>query len=517
MRPPWSLTVGQWIGLRDASDPVATTPDRLRSSRNVLPIDTHVGTAWDGRPGCRLLGARPAIGRVQWLGQFTRANDSGVIVEHTLAVVAGGLYELDWGARTWTLHPYGVGLTLDPAAIVAAVPFANRLILSDGVHKPIAWDGSAFAELTAAPVFYGPPTVYYAKLFGIMAADRRTIAWSDEADPFAGYITDQQWTLAQSDSNPLTALRGSNEALYVWRARSITAIGGAVDTEFQASGTRDGVSETVGTVSPFAIVGNQNVVYFLSDDARPHVLVPGGGVRDVWAEVRETVDAVPRAFLPAALGVRNQALDVAQFHVRELGQAETSLGLWFDLSSEEPVSLCSGLVATALGEVKEGGGRAVVVHGTATGHVYLHDAVDDPAVNDELAALDGGTRAIAHEVVLPPLGGSVDTEKKCDRLDIILRAPGALTTVGVSVETPYGEHSISDDVQVRGGDARFDVSRWDEATFSKARAEVKLSVGVSETGRWFAPTIRHEALGETFGIAAVKLSGYHLTDPPRAR
>ena len=515
-RPPWNQTVAQWVGMRDASDPIATAPSRVRSARNVLPIDTTLGTAWDGRPGCRLLGPRVSTGRVQWLGQFARATVDGSVVQHSLAVVGGLVYEFGWGSNTWTLRALGGGLVLDPVAMVSAVTFANRLILSDGVHKPIAWDGAAFAELSAAPVCYGPLTVYYAKLFGIMKADRRTLAWSNEADPFAGYITDQQWTLAQSDANALTAIRGTNEALYVWRARSITAIGGAVDDEFRSSGTRDGVSETVGTTSPFAVIGDDNQFYFLSADARPHVLTPGGGVRDVWAEVRETVAAVPRAFLSSALGVRNEALGVAQFHVRELGQTETSLGLWFDCTTEEPVSLCSGFSATAFGELLDTDGRAIVCHGSATGHVYAHDAAA-PATDDNLAALDGGVRPIAHAVTLPPMGLAVAAEKKFDRIDIVMRSPGALSAVSVSVETPNGESSISDDVRVVGGEARFDVSVFDSARFAKQRAEIKLSLGISDSGRWCAPTIRHEALGETFGLAAVRLSGYLLTDPPKVR
>lgn len=516
-RPVWEQTAAAWLGLRDASDPVAAAADKLRRARNVIPLDATLGTAWVGRPGVRLLGPRVAVGRVQWVGQFTRAAAGGAIVQHTLAVVGGLVYEFSWLTRTWALRALGGGLVLDAGAMVDGIVFANRLILSDGVHKPIAWNGAVFTELSAAPVFYGPLTTYYAKLFGIMATDRRTIAWSNEADPAAGYITDQQWTLAQSDSDPLTRLYGTNEALYVWRARSITAVGGAVDTDFQSSGTREGVSETVGTVSPFAVVSRDRQLFFLSSDARPHVLTPGGGVEDLWRDVRETVDAVPRALLSSALGTWNAALDMVQHHVRELGAAECSLGLWIDPSVGMPVSLCAGWSCTALGEVLDGDERPLMVYGSATGHVYVADTQDGVSLNDDLAPLDGGPHPIEHELTLPPMGPSVAVEKKFDRIDVLLRVTGALSNVTIDVETPYGEQTIAEAVSVSGGLAIWDVALWDVALYVLIRPEVKLSVGVQAHGRWIAPRIRHSAMDETFGVAAVRASGFLLQDPPRAK
>lgn len=516
---PWDETQGAWRGMMDAADPLAQQADRLRRAQNVLPLDRDRGTAWIGRPGCRALGAQlSAAGPVQWIGQFTRADGAGLVVQHSLAVAGGVLHEFDWGTETWQPRPMAGGLVLDASALVAAVAFANRLILSDGVHKPIAWDGTAFTQLTAAPVFYGPPTVYYAKLFGIMAQDRRTIAWSDEADPFAGYTSDQQWTLGQSDTQPLTAVLGTNERLYVFRARSITAIGGAVADDFAAAGTREGVSESVGTESPWAVVTRDSRIAFLDADARPRVITPGGGVDDqMWRDVRETMRVVPRVGLHRSLGVWNAALDVVQLHVREDGASAPSLGVWLHGQDFTPLCVSTGYEATALGELRTAEGRPVVVHGSANGWCYVHDAGAGIVWDDLLAPADGGPRAIAHEVIGAAMGADTRQEKKFDRLDAVLRSDGVLTGVTFELETPYGRDTLTESAALGSGQAVYDFSAWDDAAWAADTTEVRVVTGWRRHGRWCVPMVRHAAPGEAFGLMAWTMSGFWLQQPPKAR
>lgn len=516
---PWDETQGAWRGMLDAADPLAQNAERVRLARNVLPLDRDRGTAWIGRPGCTALGGRvSSTGPVQWIGQFTRADANGLVVQHSLAVAGGVLYEYSWGANQWLPRPMGGGLVLDAAALIGVVAFANRLILSDGVHKPIAWDGTAFAELSAAPILYGQPTVYYAKLFGIMAQDRRTIAWSDEADPFNGYTSDQQWTLGQSDTNPLTALVGTNERLYVFRARSITAIGGAVADDFSAAGTREGVSESVGTESPFAVVTRDSRIVFLDADIRPRVITPGGGADDqVWRDVRETMRVVPRVAADRALGVWNAALDVVQLHVREDGASAPSLGLWLHGQDFTPLCVSSGYEATALGELRTAEGRPMVVHGSANGWCYVHDAGAGIVWDDTLAEADGGVRAIMHEVTGAAMGADTRQEKKFDRLDVVLRSDGVLTGVTFELETPYGSDALTENVAVAAGNGVFDLSSWDDAAWASEGTEVRVALGFRMHGRWCVPKVRHAAPGEAFGLMAWTLSGFWLQRPPKAR
>ena len=128
-----------------------------------------------------------------------------------------------------------------------------------------------------------------------------------------------------------------------------------------------------------------------------------------------------------------------------------------------------------------------------------------------------GVSPVEHEVTLPPMGNAVAVEKKFDRIDLVLRVTGALSSVTIGAETPYTDTTLAEAVGVVGGLALWDVAVWDASSWSLVRPEVKVSVGISAHGRWIAPRVRHSALGETFGVAAVRASGFLLQDPPRAR
>jgi hypothetical protein len=72
-------------------------------------------------------------------------------------------------------------------------------------------------------------TVYYAKLF-MLKRDRKTIVWSEENQPNTGYEAggyNNAWELTQTSNEPLTAIIGTNEALYYGRKTSVGAIRGA--------------------------------------------------------------------------------------------------------------------------------------------------------------------------------------------------------------------------------------------------------------------------------------------------
>ena len=323
VRRPLIGRQGPWRGVRDTLEPTASDPSLALMMRNVLPLAPDQGSIVVGRPGFRAAGA-PG-GRVQWLGQFTKTDGT----ELTLKIAGGEIYAYDWSADEWTLKVSrddlsNAGISLSATARVRAVEFADQLIVSDGLVQPFAWDGTqggGLTLLTNAPVFYGQPTVYYGRLFAIKAAERSTIVWCEPGQPNTGYEAggfNNAWTLRQTDQSPLYALMGTNTALYYWRARSIGAVLGAVDAEFRTSGTHEGVSTRIGTISPDAVVVAEDSIWFLDSDGHPQRLVIGGALQEPapWLDARRTLEGQDLSYLPDAEAVYRPDLRSVLFLVR---------------------------------------------------------------------------------------------------------------------------------------------------------------------------------------------------------
>src|SRR5690606_31789302 len=294
---------------------------------NVLPDVVEHGAGVVGRPGFRPMG-EPVAGEVQWIGQLTRSDG----LERTVRVKDGQLEVYDWGADRWTVaitreDLEAAGVQLATSGRVRAVNFADRLVLTDGVHKPFAWDGGdhgGLELLTNAPVIFGGFTIYYARLFAIKAAERSTIVWCEPGQPNVGWESEgynNSWTLRQTDQAPLYALCGTNTALYYLRARSAGAILGAVDSEFRTTGTHEGVSESVGTISPDTVVRAEDSIWFLDADGRPQRLILGAGLQDPppWLNAKETLEGQDLWYLPFAEAVYRPDLRVVLFLVASPG------------------------------------------------------------------------------------------------------------------------------------------------------------------------------------------------------
>jgi hypothetical protein len=237
-------------------------------------------------------------------------------------------------------------ITLSPTARVSFAVLNNKLIISDGVNTPFQWDGTSGAggltSLTNCPVLYGPPTIYYSKLFGIKNSDRRTLVWSEEADPTLGYEAggyNNAWDFTQHNQAPMTALVGTNEALFVFRSNSITEITGAANDEFQTSGVRASVSETVGTTAPWSVIYSRRAIYFLDEMGRPHFFRISGEVIPLWHDLRETIKDHPTDKLIDAITLDDTAHDLVRFGVTVSGGTYPSRWLCYSIdASGNPVA-----------------------------------------------------------------------------------------------------------------------------------------------------------------------------------
>lgn len=513
---------GPFIGMRDNSEPTASHPQLAYLAQNVYPISAQRGGAMVGRPGFAQFGAQLAAGVGQLIYQFTRLDGT----EATIAIVAGEIYKADWSDHTWDKVVTTANLTTASAALsntarCYAVTFNDKMVISDGTNLAIAWDGTTGAggitELTNAPVFYGPLTVYYGKLFGIKNTSRKTIVWSEENQPNTGYEAggyNNAWDLLQTDQEPLYAVQGTNEALYYFRARSIGAIGGAVETDFQTTGTREGVSETVGTTAPASIIYRDRRIFFQDADGKPHVIAPGLGVLPIWEDFSETLSFMDAANRGDTIGWVDEPTQMLGFAMTETGQTIPSASLMFNPVGNVPqaVAVWRGYTVSAIGTVKNTSGRLLTMHLSSDGYAYDHGTPDGTYWTDDLA---GGEVAISHVVESGAAYYDPDWEKQFDRLDVTFRANDT-SGVSVSYVTPRGGSAVLGLPTISGSLSRWDDAVWDTDVWSFEALETKECVGLAAVGRWIRWRVEHSALGEKFGLLLGKVRALILHNEPGA-
>lgn len=283
---PQRITVANLKGFRrDPSTP--TRGDFAYGILNLLPRDAINGGPLDPRPGLNHLGSTTALAEIQHITEFAKANGNRERV-----IIAGGeIFSLaNWTGASWTTEITGAQLTaasitLKTTGRVWSVVLNGNLVVSDGVNTPFMWDGTGGGGLTLlsnAPVFYGPPTIYAGKVFGIKNAERDTMVWSEENDPTTGYEAggfNNSWSLTQTGDKALEAIKGTNDALFFWRIDSIGAIQGKVTPTFRSEATDDLISEGIGTRFPDAILVHGRDIWFADQRGRFQVLHIDSGLR----------------------------------------------------------------------------------------------------------------------------------------------------------------------------------------------------------------------------------------------
>jgi hypothetical protein len=515
------LEDGPWSQMIDSRSPTARVEGAYTLGQNVYPMDSGLGETLVGRPGSRPAGARlvtfPAF--IQAITQFSHGAS-----ETTVAVAGGELYTFNWTTETWTkvvttanLTTKSITLSAVPL-VVACVTFGDALVVSDQNNIPFLWDGTSgsagLTKLTNCPPLYGQPTVHQARLFGIKALDQRTMVWSEADDATTGYDTGgftNAWTLRQTDQHPLTRLVGTNSGLIIFRARSVTMASGDVGTlEFQSTDTREAIDSSVGTYTPFAVLEIGPNILFLSSDLQPYLLRPGAtGVVPIWSGLRNTlVGGAARANPQQAFAVNYTPASLAIFAVSDsLASTAPNTLLVYDVRGDNPVpvGVWNGWDQASISAM------AMVLdtqlptpvprwmhgdYGTSGGYVYLHGNPDDATfLTDD--SLPAGAQPIYHLVHCQPLGYSTGREKIFDREDVSFRAP---TPQQVSIwnRTPRGD---SDPYALTVDPADVEI-------------ETKVTLGLDEEGRWIAPRVAHQALGEQFGLVAVSVTGYAADNDP---
>jgi len=497
MPEPEDYQQGPYVGMRDSKDPAAASPRYAYNLQNMYPLDPEINAGWEGRPGFDQAGVQlGSAGKrtSQLIYQFTALDGT----EYTCCIVGGKLYTYAWATSTWTDKSAGQSTTSETARCYA-VTFADKILVSDGVNVPWTWDGTNFVALTNCPVLYGPPEVYYAKIFGIKSTERSTIVWSEENDPTIGYEAgnyNNAWTLGQTDQEPLTRLKGTNYALVVFRERSITSISGQVTTNFTSTGTNDGISSVIGTTSDVIYIGD--TIYFRDADYKPWTLsVTNRAVQPAYTGIRETVSGWDVSNFALESSAYLPGMEVALMTVTVTGDTYPEKMMAFDVRSREFVGMWALAEAQIMATVKDGDGVTVLMHGTHNGYIYKHGTSTGTLWTDAANATDdGGTVAIEHIVEASAMGYDSKVAKRFTRIIALLRAKSAVN-VTISHTTPRRTSTGVAVLTTHSGTA------W---------GEDRIVFGSFGYGRWIRPKIVHQAGVERFGFNGWLVEGAGVTE-----
>lgn len=515
MPVPVELTAGPFRGMRDAEEPLAGDPTLARTVLNMCRIPGIPNAGLIGRPGFAKMQASTVLGGPGTTQSgLTWADVNGVRI--TTVICGGKVYAYDWTAGTFSEPVTAANLstksiTLSSSAKVSLVPFANGLVVSDGVNVPFWWDGTTGAtgltKLTACPPLYGPPTVYYSALVGIKAANRNTMVWSEPGQPNVGYEAggyNNAWDNPGGYADPLTSVAGTNEALYVFRARVSLAILGAISFDWVTAGTRANLSVDVGTLSPWGtLVVSQGVI--VADAAAQPWLFRYGATEPapLWLDCRNTVAGTPRAALAAVETIRDDATDSILIGLPEVGQTKISHVLCFAQSDLQFVGRWSwGASADTIFPVTDDQGVPRWAHaGVGDGVLYAHGELDAAPRDDGLVS---GIRYIAHAVGTHSLGYDVDRELMVNQIEAGVTGT-SLSAVAVSYETPRGTslpQTLSLTAEAAG--LRWDVGKWDEEVWATSVRDQRVRCGTFGRGRWVRLNITHGEDGEGFALSVFR-------------
>ena len=320
---------GPWLGVRDGPAMTEGDAQHAQMFMNSYIADPGQGGAVLARPGWEILNAAgqlygiPSNRYPQGIACYNPPS-GGTTIANIYAFVGGRMFQVTSATGIGTPVDVTPGtIAISPnAQYVWSVNYAGLLVVSDGVNPPWTWDGVTATyidwDLSGNPahtVAYGPPTVYYDQLFFVCntgsVGNRTTLIWSEPNNAALGYIQTvagftyaDTWTLAQTGSDDIQCMLGTNTALFYWRKGSTGALYGSPALNFATTATHDAVSSTTGTLMAKSVVTTDREIYFLDQTGKPHVIEYGGYIVEIWQDSAATLGAAAAQMLPATPGVQ---------------------------------------------------------------------------------------------------------------------------------------------------------------------------------------------------------------------
>jgi hypothetical protein len=517
-RVPKPVTYEQ-VGIRRMSD--AKTPSGNPKVASLLyncyPVNPDALLDIVGRPGVNHIGTGSSAGLGQLGYQFRRL--SGTI--YTVVIVNGLMYTVNWAGPALVPVALPGWLTFQTTDKIYATVLADKLIISDGVRKPVSWDGTNFVDLTNCPILFGQPVVHYAKLVGIVKANPVQIVWSEENDPATGYDTqinpvtselyDNQWILGQTSQDRLYVLMPTEDALYFSRARSWSMITGAIEDDWRSTGVREAVSGSVGCTLPSSCIYRNAEIWFQDRDGFFWYIPIGGQPVPIWEGYRETILAADKD-PPATTGGRANLCSMVEWPLIPLVMATVAVvngGNWrfriltWDPETKEPRGvwdLPPTVEPTHLAAVHNANELdRVILALDESGHVMVFGTPNLGPWQDQIFS---GNVAITQQIKGAELGAEISQVKDFDRITALFWGQNLSATTSIGYTSPTKITSVPQTVP---------------AAALAAEAEIRRTVGIRNNARWVRPEITHSQINEPFRVIGIQVDGYLSANPPKVK
>lgn len=511
--------VYQELGIRRMSDARSPNPDPKTASLiyNSYPLNPEAVLEIIGRPGVNHIGTGSTPGLGQMGFQFRRLN--GTI--YTVVIIAGLMYTVNWAGPALVSVALPGWLTFQSTDKIYATVLADKLFISDGVRKPVLWDGTTFTDVTNCPILFGQPVVHYAKIHGIVKANPVQIVWSEENDPLTGYDTqinaitgelyDNQWVLGQTSQDRLYVLMPVEDALYFSRARSWSMITGPNEDDYRSSGNREAVSSTVGCTLPSCCIFRNDEIWFQDRDGFFWYIPVGGQPVPIWEGYRETIQAADKD-PPATVGGRANLCSMVEWPLIPLVMATVAVvnpgggpwryriltwdpttkecrGVWDLPSTVEPTHLAAVHNASELDRV--------ILAMDEAGHVMSFGTPYAGPWQDQIFS---GNVAITHQVIGAELGWEETQEKDWESITALFWGQNLTASIGYT--TPRRTTSVPIVAA---------------AAALAAESEIRRKVGIRGLGRWLRPEVIHTTINEKFRFLGFEVGSYLSANPPKVK
>lgn len=187
---------------------------------------------------------------------------AGVLTRYVVAT--DGVKVFYWTGAVWTDITGAVANTVVSTSIISFLSFNNLLIGYGGTSTPWTWDGSAGAILVlgGTPPIGNIGIVWQNRvLFAGVGTARTRVYYSAVGDPQTWGASAYFDVPSPYDGDEITGFAILYGNLIVFKRRSIYIVQGDDPTTWIVSKT----NSAVGCVSPYSVVGVDNLIYFVSD------------------------------------------------------------------------------------------------------------------------------------------------------------------------------------------------------------------------------------------------------------
>ncbi len=456
-------TAGPFMGVRNIrGSPYIDSSKFLYSAKNMYFRDVKNLSSAVARPGFSL---GTSFIAVSVHGQGTHPHvDPATGTTYRFFAASGKLYRSDSSFTNFTdVSPAGITIDSGATTRVSMISVGASMVVTDGVNRP--WIAANFGATPITGTYididgaggswstWGKPTVYQDSVMFITATvpggsavqARVGFVWCEPNQPAVGYTQTGYanfWNMIETGSDPLYALLGTNNGLFVWRASAITVATGTPSINFSSTATRDARGDALGTISPWAVAIFGNNIFFPDTFGRPWMMPLDGEPQPIWkqmdlatqnsAGLQSTISYLTVGAIAPQLNLYVVALYPSPSATDSPRSASVFDGNTGDYAGEWVLPSSSGSWTVVDIQLNVNGSRRLCV--ISGGSAYILDALEETIWHD-----DGGT--ISLECITRDMGYSANRNLQPDTADLIVGSPEAMSLV--AVQTVYETQQTS--------------------------------------------------------------------------